>query len=59
MYVLILIICAYNDFSVELQLNSDHKPCLFYKKWEQLLVLYTDCNYDATKSGLNSIRIRT
>ena len=43
--------------SIELQLNSDHKPSLFYKQWEKLLVLYTDCDYDTTKSGLNTISI--
>ena len=40
---------------LELQLNSDHRPYVFYKQWKKLLVLYTDCDYNTLVTGTITI----
>lgn len=37
---------------LQLQLNVDHRPCLLYKQWKELLVLYTACDYDTIQTDM-------
>ena len=41
----------------ELQLKWDYHPYELYKQWKDLLVCYTNCDYDAKENGVYMIII--